>query len=122
MRTAPGHVVLSFLLAWSFGLCAQQRVTAADAKLHIGQRATVCGSVAGIHFANRTKGDPTFINLDRPYPNQVFTILIWGTDRPKFGTPEQSYAGKSLCVSGLITIYRDVPEIVAHDPSEIKLQ
>ena len=25
------------------------------------------------------------INLDRPYPNQVFTLLIWGEDRDQVG-------------------------------------
>ena len=123
MHTASGRVVFFLLLLASGStLCGQQKIAAADAKLHIGQQATVCGSVGGVHYASRSKGEPTFINLDSPYPNQVFTILIWGSDRPKFGNPEQSYSGKRLCVSGLITAYRDVPEIVAHDPSTIKLE
>jgi hypothetical protein len=29
-----------------------------------------------------------FLNLDQPYPREVFTVLIWGSDRAKFGTPE----------------------------------
>ena|SRR5215469_14287680 len=122
MCTASGRVVLFLLLAWSPVLCGQQKMTAADAKLHIGEQALVCGSVAGVHYASRSKGEPTFINLDKAYPNQVFTILVWGSDRPKFGNPQQIYAGKRLCVSGLITVFRDVPEIVAHDPSAIKLE
>jgi micrococcal nuclease len=93
MRTASGRVVLSLLLFLSCHplLCAQQKLTAAEAKLHVGQQATVCGSVAGLHFASRTKGEPTFINLDKPYPNQVLTIVIWGNDRSKFGSPAQTY-------------------------------
>jgi hypothetical protein len=40
-------------------------------------------------YAERTRGRPTFLNLDKPYPEQVFTILIWGESRAKFGAPEQ---------------------------------
>jgi hypothetical protein len=58
------------------------------------RRATVCGSVVSTHYAPGTKGQPTFLNLDKPYPNQVFTVLIWGESRSKFGTPESEYKGR----------------------------
>jgi micrococcal nuclease len=101
---------------------AEQRLTSAEAKAHVGEQATVCGNAIGVRYAGSSKGQPTFINLDKPYPNQIFTILIWGSDRPKFGNPEQKYSSKELCVTGVITIFRDVPEIVAHEPSAIKAQ
>ena len=94
----------------------------AEAKNHIGEKATVCGKVASTHYAVRTKGSPTFINLGEPYPNQIFTILIWGSDRSKFGSPESTYVDKTICVSGQIKEYRGVPEVVAEQPSQIVIQ
>jgi hypothetical protein len=68
------------------GLChaAPFTLTAEEAKAHIGENATVCGIVAGVHYAATSKGQPTFVNLDKPYPDQPFTILIWGDDLAKF--------------------------------------
>ena len=63
-----------------------QTLTASQAKAHVGENATVCGTVAGEHTATRSRGEPTFINLDAPYPNQIFTILIWVEDRANVGT------------------------------------
>ncbi len=67
------------------------------------------------HDQRRTyssRGTPTFINLDRPYPHQVFTALVWGEDRATVGsTPESG----RLCVTGNITAYHGVPEIVVRD-------
>lgn len=99
--------------------CAQSSISAGEAKNHVGEKATVCGEVASTHYAARSRGNPTFINLDQPYPNQIFTVLIWGSDRPKFGDPESTYLGKRICVTGEITLYRGTPETVAHDPSQI---
>jgi DNA/RNA endonuclease YhcR with UshA esterase domain len=99
---------------------AQNRVTASEAKGHVGEVATVCGEVASTHYAASTKGQPTFLNLDKPYPNPVFTVLIWGSNRSKFGTPENDYKGKHICVTGKITEYRGGPEIVADKPDQIK--
>ena len=94
-----------------------------DAVNHIGQQATVCGNVASIHFAFRSKGQPTFINLNRPYPSQIFTVLIWGSDRSKFpGAPENYYRNKRICVSGKIKEFRGAPEIVVRNPSQIREQ
>src|SRR5271155_2979463 len=99
---------LGFLCAAaSLVLYAQSgHLTAAEAKNHIGEKATVCGNVVSTHYADRSKGQPTFLNLDEPYPRQVFTILIWGSDRPKFGDLETKYRNKQVCVTGKITGYR----------------
>jgi DNA/RNA endonuclease YhcR with UshA esterase domain len=100
-------------------LLAQQKLSANDAKNHIGETATVCGSVVSTRYAASTKGQPTFLNLDKPYPNRVFTVLIWGESRSKFGTPESEYKGKRICVTGKILEYKGAPEIVADDPGQI---
>jgi len=122
MRSRSGRLVLIFAVTCAVCACGQQNLTTAQAKTHIGEQATVCGKAVGVHYAASSKGQPTFINLDKAYPNQVFTILIWGSDRPKFGNPEQEYSGKLLCVTGTITMFRDIPEIVAHDPGVVKPQ
>ena len=116
-------VVVLYISACSAALVAQtHHLTSAEAKDHIGEQATVCGTVAGTHYAGRTKGSPTFLNLDRPYPNQVFTILIWGTDRSKFGAPETTYANKKVCVTGVIKDYKGRPEVIAEEPNQIEIQ
>lgn len=97
-------------------------ITAAEAKDHIGERATVCGKVASTRYADRSKSQPSFLNLDKPFPKQIFTIVIWGDERSKFGEPENRYSDKQLCVTGKITSYHGSPEIVASDPKEIEIQ
>jgi micrococcal nuclease len=101
-------------------IATPQSITASEAKNHLGETATVCGKVAGTHYASRPRGQPTFLNLDKPYPEQVFTVVIWGSDRPKFGQPEVTYEGKSVCVTGQIKAYRGTPEVVAYEPTQIK--
>lgn len=90
-----------------------------DAVSHVGENATVCGVVASARYASNVKSQPTFLNLGKPYPNQVFTAVIFGTDRTKFGTPEASLSGKSICVTGLVKLYRGKPEIILNDPKQL---
>ena len=121
------HKTRVFFVSYLVVLCAalgyaQTSISAAEAKNHVGERGTVCGLVVGTHYAARSRGNPTFINLDKPYPDQIFTLLIWGSDRPKFGNPEEIYGSKHICVTGKITDYKAVPEIVAYEPSQVKVQ
>ena len=88
MKSARLSFVFSLLLLCAIATTAQtNKITAAEAKEHVGETRTVCGKVASTHFASKSKGEPTFLNLDEPYPKEVFTILIWGSDRAKFGAP-----------------------------------
>jgi hypothetical protein len=117
-------------LRFAFLLCAwfcltpicwpqSKRITAAEAKDHVGQSATVCGRVVSARYAERSKGQPTFLNLDKPYPREIFTILIWGENRSKFGMPESKYRDAEICVTGQITSYRGTAEIVTAEPNQI---
>jgi len=117
--------IFLFLALALFGINTQSQIkklAAPEAKDHIGEQATVCGKVASTHYAAMSRGKPTFLNLDKPYPNQIFTVLIWGENREKFGAPEEKYRDKQVCVTGKITEYRGAPEIVVSDPQSIELQ
>src|SRR5262249_51424279 len=98
------------------------RLLSYQAKNHFRETATVCGVVVSTKYAESSRRSPTFLDLDNPSPRQPFTIVIWGTDRAKFGTPEATYAGKRVCVTGTIQEHRGKPEIVATDPSQIVTQ
>jgi hypothetical protein len=100
--------VAALLLLASIGKA--QTLTAAQAKAHEGETATVCGVVASEHTATSSRGVPTFINLDSAYPKQLFTILIWEEGRNIVG--ELPHTGSRVCAIGLIEDYRGVPKIV----------
>ena len=120
MKSACSPITSFVLLLVAFSTSAQtNKITAAEAKDHVGETRTVCGKVASTHFASKSKGEPTFLNLDEPYPKELFTILIWGSDRAKFGTPETKYKDARVCVTGKITGYRGKPEIIATEPRQI---
>lgn len=114
-------IIVIFLLSFTLLTYSQDTISPDNAINHIGENGTVCGIVASAHYATRTKGQPTFLNLGRPYPNHIFTALIWGSDRSKFSAPpEVYYRDKKICVTGIIKQYRGIPEIIVSDPSQIK--
>lgn len=117
------RLALLVIVVFALSTTAQnRRISPAEAKDHIGERATICGKVVSVYFAGRSKGQPTFLNLDEPYPRQIFTIVIWGSDRGKFADPESKFKDARVCVTGQITSYRGGPEIVARGSGQIENQ
>jgi hypothetical protein len=107
------------LCACAASSASADKITAAQAKDYVGKQATVCGVVASANFAARSKRQPTFLNLDKPYPDHVFTAVIWIEDRPKFGAPETDLKGRRICVSGLVESYQSKPQIILRERSQL---
>jgi DNA/RNA endonuclease YhcR with UshA esterase domain len=88
---------------------------AAEAAKHVGETATITDRVDGVHQSG--KGN-IFLNMDGKYPNQAFTAFVPSSSAAKFSNPQQ-YEGRTVSVSGKITLYRGKPEIVVTSPSQI---
>ena len=111
-------------LALPAGLSAQERISPSEAAKYVGKSATVCGKVASTAYAIQVVGRPTFLNLERPYPNQPFTVVIWGSEQSRVSLPpEKAYDGKTIYVSGIVRVFRDEPpRIVVSTPSQITIE
>jgi DNA/RNA endonuclease YhcR with UshA esterase domain len=97
---------------------AQPNYPPEEAGKHIGETATVTGRVHGFHQSG--KGN-IFLNMGGKYPNQAFTAFIPSSSAGQFSNPQQ-YEGKTIAVSGKITLYRGKPEVVVTSPSQITAQ
>ena len=98
-------------------------LTTEEAAEHVGEAATVCGKVASATYASRSRGRQTFLNLDEPYPDHIFTIVIWGESREKYSeAPELLYRDKRICVTGKIETHRGKPQIEVEEPGQIAVE
>ncbi|MFP8489010.1 DNA-binding protein [Gracilimonas sp. Q87] len=101
----------------------EMRISANEAKDHIGKAAEVCGDVANARFISNIEGQPTFINFGLPDPNQDFTAVIWGINRSKWNQPpENIYSGNEVCVLGSIKSHEGTPQIEVESPDQINLK
>jgi hypothetical protein len=115
-------VVRGGLLAQPRGAASAPTVVGAGmAVQYAGRTITVCGVVASASYAQDSRGMPTFLNFDKPYPKQEFMVVIWGTNRSKFGTPELTLVNKRVCATGQVEVYRGVAEIEVVTPSALQV-
>lgn len=98
-------------------------LTPAQAATAIGQVRTVCGRVANTYYSYLVPGRPTFVNFGKPYPEHVFSAAVPGADRGNFSdSPEKLFAGREVCVTGLIESYDGKPLMTVKDQSQVEWQ
>jgi len=107
----------------SGGVKVVQTITGEQAQQHLQETNTVCGVVASTKYAERSREKHTYLNFDRPFPEQTFTAVVTEAARAKFkAPPEVVFDGKNVCVTGLITeSFHGKPQIVVEDPSQIQI-
>jgi hypothetical protein len=52
-----------------------------EATRHIGETATVCGTVLSDEYEPNEQSQPTLLDLGKPHPNAIFTAVIYGDNR-----------------------------------------
>jgi len=95
-----------------------------EADGYIGEFVSVCGPVVSAYFATSTKGQPTFLNIGKEYPDpERFTALIWGSNLENFPfNPDEYYFGKTICIQGFVEEFEGTLEIEVTDPEQIRIK
>jgi DNA/RNA endonuclease YhcR with UshA esterase domain len=86
---------------------APLKIGTADATNHYDQEMIVTGKVAQVTI----RPTVTFLNLDKPFPNSPFTVVIFHGHSSFYGDAN-ALKGKSIEIKGKIKNYQDKPEIV----------
>ena len=111
-------IYLLFLILFGFSF-AQQKIGDEDVMKHINKEVVYCNKVYGNYVSKKV----VLLNLGAKYPNQKMTVAIFQSDWKKFSyKPAEFLKDKTICVSGKLILYKDMPEIIVNNPKQITVQ
>ena len=102
-----------------------------EAKNHITEITEVCGTIFqvradlpdsildGSDLRGVSGVQITHLFFGQPYPDHVFSGLVWGAYRRNFPYKPESLEGQEICLYGKITRYRGKPAMVLFRPEQI---
>lgn len=113
-------LIASGLLLCAFASAAEPKIDASKASSYVGESVKACGILAEInHLPNRH-----YMNLDKNYPNQSLTVLLWHKDyiwfERRFGKID-NYVGNRFCVTGTIVSVQNRLQINLTNPQLLRL-
>lgn len=83
------------------------------------KKVNICGTVVSTKLTS--KGH-IFLNLDKAFPNQIFTVAIWADQRVNFGyEPHIELKDKCICVEGKVKLSKGTPTMELKGEKSVKL-
>ena len=92
-----------------------------QAKNYMGKNENirVCGTVVSTKLSS--KGN-IFLNLDKKFPNQIFSITIFKDNVGNFSYQPNSFLeGRTICVTGKVTNFNGTPTVNISNESSIEI-
>jgi len=121
--------IFAILLAVTLGLAARAeetngvavkadmvvpRIGTLEATNYIDREVTVTGRVVQVSV----RPSVTFLNLDKPFPDSPFTVVIFH-GRSQFGGDANLLKGHAIEVRGKIKNFKDKPEIALENTNQL---
>ncbi len=83
------------------------------------KRVSICGTVVSARKSGRGN---IFLNLDKSFPNQVFTVTIFKDNVVNFSyEPHVILLNQQICVSGNVTEYSGTPNMILTNEHALEL-
>lgn len=99
-----------------------QTVSLDSVSKYEGKTITVCSKVLGTHVSSGEKKNTT-LNFGKPFPDNTFSVFISEADLANFKyIPSEFLKDKTICIMGIVKIYKDKPEIIVSKEEQIKIQ
>ncbi len=114
------YIILLCLFCIGSLQAAELRIEALKAPFHVGESVMACGILAQV--TERPK--QTYLSMDKPYPNQTLTLLIWADNYQqfiqRFGGMKQ-HINKRVCARGVIEEYKNTLQINVVNPQFLRI-
>ncbi len=91
----------------------------AKSQMGNGRTIRVMGTVVSTKLS--AKGN-VFLNLDKQFPNQIFTVTIFKDKMINFSyQPDKELEGKKIIVTGKVTNFNGVPSVAIENENDIEI-
>ena len=91
-----------------------------QAATKVGQKVSIVGKVVSAKYIS--KSNATFLNLDKQFPNQNFTICIWKDGMRNFSYKPDELEGETIVVTGVVQLDKNgIPSITVELEKQIEV-
>ncbi len=103
------NILFVFLVTFSIHCFAQDTITTTKVNDYMDKEVCVLGKVVSFKLASEGKFT-NYINIDKPYPESVFTVVITNNYLEKLNIKIEDLKDKTIYIKGKITTYKNDPK------------
>ena len=115
------NLLFAVLLLLSVPCFSQDTISTVQAKDYMDQLVCVKGKVASFKLGSEGK-NTNYINIDKPYPESVFSVIISNAYLAKLNIKIEDLQGKIIYIKGTINTYKNDPKQTPQIYNPISIQ
>jgi hypothetical protein len=117
------NLVTVLFLVFSINCFSQDTITTAKVKDYMDKEVCIIGKVVSFKLAAEGK-NTNYINIDKPYPESVFTVVISNNYLEKLNLKIEDLKNKNIYIKGKITTYKNDPKQIPqiYNPTSIAVK
>ena len=115
------NLLIAVLLVFSINCFSQDTITTAKVNDYMDKEVYVVGKVVSFKLAAEGK-NTNYINIDKPYPESVFTVVISNSYLEKLNIKIEDLKDKNICIKGKITTYKNDPKQIPQIYNPISIE
>lgn len=115
--------LLLVLFCFTSVIFAQDTITSSKANDYLDKVVWLKGKIVSFKIASEGKST-NFINIDKPYPKNIFTVVVTNKYLEEHNINLSQSKGKQILVKGKITTYEKDPKKIPQifNPLEIEIK
>lgn len=103
------NLLVILLTTFAINCFSQDTITTAKVNEYMDKEVCVIGKVVSMKLASEGKST-NYINIDKPYPESVFTVVISNRYLETLNLKLEDLMGKIIYTKGKITTYKNDPK------------
>ena len=115
------NILIAFLFVFSIHCFSQDTITTAKVNEYMDKEVCVVGKVVSFKIASEGKFT-NYINIDKPYPDSVFTVVITNNHLEKLNLKIEDLKDRDIYIKGKITTYKNDPKQIPQIYNPLSLQ
>ena len=115
-------LLLLFIILTFSPIAYSQMVQLDSIANYEGKSVSICEKVESTY---QSKGDKktTYLNFGKPFPNATFSVVIFESSLKNFSyNPATFLKGKTVCITGIVKMYKGKPQFVIDNEKQIEVK
>lgn len=98
-------------------------INLSDINKYIGDSVQFCSKIYNARYFEGSENAPTLLDVQSNFSDPFINAVVLKEDRKNFSNiPEKLYLNKDVCLSGVVTLRNNIPYLVIHDKSQVKVK
>ena len=115
--------LLLLFISLAFAPAAYSQMVQLDSIANYEGKSVMLCEIVQSSYQSKGEKKTTYLNFGKPFPNATFSVVIFESNLKNFSyNPAAFLKGKTLCITGVVKMYKGKPQFIIENEKQIEVK